>query len=164
MTVPNQAYVETHQGDETRFCQPESLLLDSFRLWSQNPENLTYVRRRLCHEMGSAAGERAAKAMKLLGHILGLQTRRTFYLMRPGSLSVTTDERTLIAMIGAILHGRRDHANAMVTLLLPTPCHGTVLALAGELGRAFRMGGLVLAPPRDIAQPRAVTRDIRAVA
>ena len=64
--------------------------------------------------MGSAAGERAAKAMKLLGHILGLQTRRTFYLMRPGSLGATVDERTLIALIGAVLHDRRP----------PCPCHG----------------------------------------
>ncbi len=164
MMVPDHALVETFQGDETRFCRPESLLLDSFRLWSQNPENLTYIRRRLCHEMGRLAGERAAKAMKLLGHILGLQTRRTFFLMRPGSLNVTTDERMLIGMIGALLHDRRSHANAMVTLLLPTPCHGTVLALAGELGRAFRMGGLVIAPPREIVRPQVMTTDLWAVA
>jgi len=155
---------EAFHRDEIRFCRPESLLLDSFRLWSQNPENLTYIRRRLCSEIGTAAGERAAKAMKLLAHILGLQTRRTFYLMRPGSLRVTADERTLIAMIGALLHDRRPHANAMAALILPTMCHGTVLALAGELGRAFKMGGLVIAPPRESCQPQQEMIEIRAVA
>jgi len=151
-------------NDETRFCRPESLLLDSFRLWSQSPENLTYIRRRLCHEIGTPAGERAAKAIKLLGHILGLQTRRTFYLMRPGSIGVTTDERTLLALIGAVLHDRRPHANAIAMLLLPVTCHGTVLAVAGELGRAFRAGGLVIAPPRHAVTPMTFNREIRAVA
>lgn len=151
-------------NDETRFCRPESLLLDSFRLWSQSPENMTYIRRRLCHELGETAGERAAKAIKLLGHVLGQQTRRTFYLMRPGSIGVTTDERALLAMIGAVLHDRRPHANAIATLLLPSACHGTVLAVAGELGRSFRMAGLVIAPPRDAVTPPAYSREIRAVA
>lgn len=151
-------------NDETRFCRPEILLLDSFRLWSQNPENLTYIRRRLGNELGPTAGERAAKAIKLLGHILGLQTRRTFYLMRPGSTGVTTDERALLVMIGAVLHDRRPHANAVATLLLPAPCHGTVLAVAGELGRSFRLGGLEIAAPRNVAEPPAYNRDIRAVA
>ena len=151
-------------NDETRFCRPESLLLDSFRLWSQSPENLTYIRRRLCHEMGPPAGERAAKAIKLLGHILGLQTRRTFYLMRPGSNGVTTDERSLLALIGAVLHDRRPHANAIAMLLLPVSCHGTVLAVAGELGRALRSGGFVIAPPRGVMSPPVFSREIRAVA
>lgn len=151
-------------NDETRFCRPESLLLDSFRLWSQSPENLTYIRRHLCHEIGMSAGERAAKAIKLLGHILGLQTRRTFYLMRPGSIGVTTDERTLLALIGAVLHDRRPHANAIAMLLLPVTCHGTVLAVAGELGRAFRAGGLVIAPPRYAVTPITYNCEIRAVA
>lgn len=151
-------------NDETRFCRPEVMLLDSFRLWSQNPENLTYIRRRLCHEIGNAAGERAAKAIKLLGHIMGLQTRRTFYLMRPGSTGVTADERALLAMIGAVLHDRRTHANAIATLLLPPTCHGTVLAVAGELGRALRSGGLMIAPPRDVMGPPTYSREIRAVA
>lgn len=151
-------------NDETRFCRPEVMLLDSFRLWSQNPENMAYIRRRLCHEIGHAAGERAAKAIKLLGHILGLQTRRTFYLMRPGSVGVTADERALLAMIGAVIHDRRPHADAIATLLLPPTCHGTVLAVAGELGRAFMMGGLVVAPPRGVTAPPAYNREIRAVA
>lgn len=164
MTHQKQTGLDNGQSDETRFCRAESLLLDSFRLWSQNPENLTYVRRRLCHEMGIPAGERAAKAIKLLGHILGLQTRRTFYLMRPGNLGATVDERTLIALIGALLHDRRPHAHAMVTLLLPSSCHGTVLAVAGELGRSFRMGGLLFAPPRGQPRQKIVSPDIRAVA
>ncbi|MBO6519071.1 MAG: hypothetical protein JJ900_13645 [Rhodospirillales bacterium] len=151
-------------NDETRFCRPEVLLLDSFRLWSQSPDNLAYVRRRLREELGPDAAERAAKAIKLLGHIMGLQTRRTFYLMRPGSVGVTPDERALLAMVGAVLHHRRPHANAIAMLLLPVPCHGTVLAVAGELGRAFRMGGLVIAPPRDVVGPPAYCREIRAVA
>ena len=151
-------------NDETRFCRPESLLLDSFRLWSQSPENITYIRRRLSHELGVAAGERAAKAIKLLGHILGIQTRRTFYLMRPGSIGVTADERALLAMIGAVLHDRRPHANAMALLMLPVACHGTVLAVAGELGRSFMSGGLLIAPPRDAVAPSAFSREIRAVA
>ncbi len=151
-------------NDETRFCRPEVMLLDSFRLWSQNPENLTYIRRRLSLELGPEAGVRAAKAIKLLGHILGLQTRRTFYLMRPGSIGVTADERAFLAMIGAVLHDRRSHANAIANLLLPPTCHGTVLAVAGELGRAFMIGGLTIAPPRDVVPPPAYNREIRAVA
>lgn len=151
-------------NDETRFCRAEILLLDSFRLWSQSPENLTYIRRRLAHELGPNAGERAAKATKLLGHILGMQTRRTFYLMRPGSINVTTDERALLALIGAVLYDRRPHANAIAMLLLPVSCHGTVLAVAGELGRSFRTGGLVIAPPRDAAPRPVYNREIRAVA
>jgi hypothetical protein len=114
--------------------------------------------------LGTPAGERAAKAIKLLGHILGLQTRRTFYLMRPGSLGATVDERTLIALIGAVLHDRRPHAHAMVTMLLPSSCHGTVLAVAGELGRSFRMGGLLFAPPREQPRQKIISPEIRAVA
>lgn len=164
MTIHKTSDSRLNRYDETRFCRPECLMLDSIRLWSQSPENLTYVRRRLCHEIGPTAGERAAKAIKLLGHILGMQTRRTFYLMRPGSLQATADERALLAMIGAVLHGRWPHANAIATLLLPVSCHGTVLAVAGELGRAFKMGGLEIAPPRTASSSPAYRRDIRAVA
>lgn len=164
MTMLRSADKKIICNDETRFCRPEVMLLDSFRLWSQDPENMAYIRRRLCHELGHPAGERAAKAIKLLGHILGLQTRRTFYLMRPGSVGVTPDERALLAMIGAVLHDRRPHAGAIATLLLPVTCHGTVLAVAGELGRAFMMGGLIVAPPRDVSPPPVYNREIRAVA
>ncbi len=164
MTIQQSNEIRIICNDETRFCRPEVLLLDSFRLWSQSPDNLAYIRRRLAEELGSGAGERAAKAIKLLGHIMGLQTRRTFYLMRPGSINVTSDERALLAMIGAVLHHRRTHANAIATLLLPVSCHGTVLAVAGELGRAFRMAGLVIAAPRDVTGPPVYRGEIRAVA
>ena len=149
-TLPRPTSVQS----ETRFCRAECLVLDGVRLWSQAPQNLDYVRRRLTDEIGAMAGERAAKAIKMLGHLIGVHARRTFYLMHPGASGVTADERALLAMIGAQLHGRRAHANALATWLLPHHCHGTVLAVAGELGRALRRGGLDIAPPREASPPR----------
>jgi len=150
--------------DGTRFCRPEMLLLDSLRLWSQDPGNAAYIRRRMAVEIGPDAAERAAKALKLLAHILGLHARRTIYLMRPGRLGASADERAILAMIGGVLHGRRGQAGAVAAWLLPVSCHGTVLALAGELGRAMRAGGLEIAPPRLPARPAGELLTIRAVA
>lgn len=164
MMLPKSTECPSSGRDDTQFCKPESLLLDGFRLWSQSPQNMTYVRRRLAAEMGEGAAERVAKAMKLLAHVIGVHARRTFYLMHPGSAGATADERALLAMIGAVLHGRRGHANAIAQWLLPTRCHGTVLAVAGELGRAMRTGGLEIAPPRDATPPRLQAPSIRCVA
>lgn len=145
--------------DDTRFCRPECLLLDGLRLWSQNPENLAYVRRIMTAEVGPRSTTRIIKALKLLGHLVGLHARRTFRLRHPGAHGATADERALIALIGAVLHDRRGQAHAIAEWLLPVQCHGTVLALAGELGRAMRAAGLEIAPPRHaVAAP---SRDVR---
>ncbi len=164
MTHKKRAYVNPLKFDETQFCRAESLLLDCFRLWSQSPENYTYLRGLMAREFGAPHADRAGKAVKLLAHVLGLHARRTFYLMHPGCKGVTTDERALLALIGAVLHDRRPHANAIATWLLPTSCHGTVLAVAGEIGRAFKAGGLEIAKPREPAAPRAKEKSLRAVA
>lgn len=150
-----------------RFCKPEALLLDGFRLWSQSPDNMTYIRRILIGALGEQSGERAAKALKMLSYLIGIHANRTFMMYHPGNLKATADERWLLALIGAAFHGQRLHASAIVSYLLPVNCHGTVLAVSGELGRAFAAGGCEFAPPR---KPLAPTQgkegkvDIRAVA
>lgn len=164
MTIKKRAYVSPLKLDETRFCRAEALLLDCFRLWSQSPENYTYLRGLMAREFGSPHADRASKAVKLLAHVLGLHARRTFYLMHPGCKGATADERALLALIGAILHDRRPHANAIASWLIPTSCHGTVLAVAGEIGRAFKAGGLVIAKPRNPVVPDPQEKVLRAVA
>lgn len=135
--------------DETRFCRPECLLLDSLRLWSQNPTNLEHIRRMMTREMGPDAAFRAAKALKFFCHVVGLHSRRTMMLMHPGVIGATADERAMLALIGAVLHGRRSQAHALANWLLPVSCHGTVIAISGELGRALKSGGLEIASPRS---------------
>jgi len=164
MALTKRAYVTPSNLDETRFCRAESLLLDCLRLWSQSPENYTYLCRMIAREIGAPHADRAGKAVKFLAHVLGLHARRTFYLMHPGNKGATADERALLALIGAVLHGRRGHANAIASWLLPTSCHGTVLAIAGELGRSFRAGGLEIAKPREPNIVRIEERHLRAVA
>lgn len=164
MTLIKRAYVNPSNFDETRFCRAESLLLDCFRLWSQSPENYTYLRGLMAREFGSPHADRAGKAVKLLAHVLGLHARRTFYLMHPGSKGATADERALLALIGAVLHDRRPHANAIASWLLPTSCHGTVLAVAAELGRAFKAGGHEIAKPRNPVALNTEEKVLRAVA
>jgi len=163
MIVKQRAYVRPEVSSETRFCRPEALLLDCFRLWSQSPDNYTYLSGLIAREVGRPHAERSAKAIKLLAHVLGLHSRRTFYLMHPGSKGATADERALLALIGAVLHNHRTHANAIAMWLLPVTCHGTVLAVAGELGRAFRAGGLEIARPRHAAMQKKEPVQIRAV-
>ena len=153
MTIKKRAYVSPLKSNKTRFCRAESLLLDCFRLWSQSPENYTYLRGLMAREFGSPHADRASKGVKLLAHVLGLYARRTFYLMHPGCEGATADERALLVLIGAVLHDRRPHANAIASWLLPTQCHGTVLAVAGEIGRAFKAGGLEIARPRNSVTP-----------
>ena len=153
MTIKKRAYVSPLKSNKTRFCRAESLLLDCFRLWSQSPENYTYLRGLMAREFGTPHADRACKGVKLLAHVLGLHARRTFYLMHPGCEGATADERALLALIGAVIHDRRPHAKAIASWLLPTQCHGTVLAVAGEIGRAFKAGGLEIARPRNSATP-----------
>jgi len=153
----------TDPWGDTRFCRPEVLFLDSLRLWSQNPANLEHIRRMMMRELGPAPAERATKGLKFFGHVVGLHARRTLQLMHPGIVGATTDERAMLAMIGAVLHGRRSQAHAIANWLLPPDCHGTVLALSGELGRAFRAGGLEIAPPRAAYALEEVTVELRAV-
>lgn len=150
--------------DGTRFCEPEALLLDGFRLWSQSPENMPYIRRIFIGALGVQAGERATKALKMLSFLIGTHAHRTFLMYHPGKLKATADERWLLALIGATLHGQRSHAAAVVSYLLPDNCHGTVLAVAGELGRAFKSGGQEFAPPRPSIAPKKRDTEIRAVA
>lgn len=156
------------QPDEgARFCKPEALLLDGFRLWSQSPDNMTYIRRIFIGALGEQSGDRAAKAVKMLSYLIGLHAHRTFLMYHPGKLKVTADERWLLALIGATLHGERPHASAIVSYLLPINCHGTVLAVSGELGRAFAAGGCEFAAPRAPVAPQHGTQgkmEIRAVA
>ncbi len=150
--------------DDAVFCQPEVLLLENLRLWSQSTGTYPYIRRRMIEALGERDGVRAAKAIKMMAHILGLNARRTFYLMLPGTRGATADERALLALVGAVLSQRRSQANAVATWLLPYNCHGTFLAVAGELGRAMKSGGYEIAPPRDIAVPKIVETCMRAVA
>ena len=79
-------------------------------------------------------------------------------------MTATADERALLALIGAVLHNRRGQGSAIATWLLPPNCHGTVLALAGELGRAFATGGLELAPPRLPSAPKQAIQQMPTVA
>ena len=146
------------------FCEPEVLLLENLRLWSQSTGMYPYIRRRMIEALGERDGVRAAKAIKMMAHILGLNARRTFYLMLPGTRGATADERALLALIGAVLTQRRTQANAIATWLLPYNCHGTFLAVAGELGRAMKAGGQEIAPPRDIAVPQTNHVRMEAVA
>jgi len=150
--------------DVTRFCKPEALFLDGFRLWSQSPENMTYIRRKFIGALGQQSGERATKALKMLSYLIGIHAHRTFMMHHPDKIKATTDERWLLALIGATLHGERAHAAAIVTYLMPVNCHGTVLAVAGELGRSFASGDQVIAPPRKSAVPSQDFVEIRAVA
>ena len=113
-------------------------------------------------ELGPAPAERATKGLKFFGHVVGLHARCTLQLMHPGIVGATTDERAMLAMIGAVLNGRRSQAHAIANWLLPPDCHGTVLALSGELGRAPRAGGLEIATPRAAA-PEEITVELRAV-
>lgn len=155
--------VRSDHWDETRFCRPECLLLDSLRLWSQNPANLEHIRHMMTRELGPDAAFRAAKALKFFSHVVGLHARRTLALMHPGVIDATADERAMLALIGAVLHGRRAQANALADWLLPPTCHGTVIAIAGELGRALRAGGLMIAAPRGPMAPEAEPVALRAV-
>lgn len=164
MSLQKTITVQRPWQDDTRFCRPECLLLDGLRLWSQNPENLAYVRRIMTAEVGPQSSTRIIKALKLLGHLVGLHARRTFRLRHPGAQGATADERALIAMIGAVLHERRSQAHAIAEWLLPVACHGTVLALAGELGRAMRAAGLEIAPPRHAVAPQSGDVRLRTVA
>ena len=150
--------------DVARFCKPEALLLDGFRLWSQSPENMTYIRRKFISALGQQSGERAAKALKMLSYLIGVHAHRTFMMYHPGKIKATTDERWLLALIGAALHGERAHATAIVSYLMPINCHGTVLAVAGELGRSLAAGDQVIAPPRKPMVPSQNAVEIRAVA
>lgn len=150
--------------DVARFCKPESLLLDGFRLWSQSPDNVGYIQRKFCRALGEGPGERATKAMKMLTYLIGVHAHRTFFMFHPGTLNATADERWLLGLIGALVHGQRTRAGAMVTYLLPVTCHGTVLAVAGELGRSFAAGGYELARPRGSAVAKSPEAKIRAVA
>ena len=117
----------------------------------------------MMRELGPAPAERATKGLKFFGHVVGLHARRTLQLMHPGIVGATTDERAMLAMIGAVLHGRRSQAHAIANWLLPPDCHGTVLALSGELGRALRAGGLEIATPRAAYAPEEITVELRAV-
>ncbi len=150
--------------DDAVFCRPEVLLLENLRLWSQSSGTYPYIRRRMIEALGEPNGVRAAKAIKMMAHVLGLHARRTFYLQLPGTRDATVDERALLTLIGAVLHSRRTQANAVATWLLPYSCHGTFLAVAGELGRAMQASGYEIAPPRDVAPPAAASQKMRAVA
>lgn len=151
-------------ADATRFCKPETLLLDGFRLWSQNPDNMTYIRRKFIGALGEQLGERATKALKMLSYLIGVHAHRTFLMYHPGSLKATADERWLLALVGAVLHGERTQAVAMVTYLLPYGCHGTVLAVAGEMGRSLSAGGYEIARPRKSVALKKCSAEICAVA
>lgn len=154
-----------HPSDDiTRFCRPESLMLDGFRLWSQSPDNMGYIRRKFIGALGEQSGERATKALKMLSYLIGIHAHRTFFMHYPGALKATADERWLLALVGALVHGERTKAVAMVTYFLPITCHGTVLAVAGELGRAFASGGYEIAMPRHSAPPALREVEISAVA
>lgn len=150
--------------DVARFCKPEALLLDGFRLSSQSPENMIYIRRKFIGVLGQQSGERATKALKMLSYLIGVHAHRTFMMYHPGKLKATTDERWLLALIGAALHGERTHATAIVSYLLPVNCHGTVLAVAGELGRSLAAGEHKIAAPRKALVPSKEPIEIRAVA
>lgn len=163
MSLRKVSATEPDVWDETRFCRPECLLLDSLRLWSQSPSNLEHIRRMLTRELGPDAAFRTAKSLKFFCHVIGLHARRTLQLMHPGVLAATADERTMLALIGAVLHGRRVQAHAIADWLLPPQCHGTVIAIAGELGRSMRSGGLVIAPPRGAQVPVQEPMTLRAV-
>lgn len=150
--------------DGTRFCKPETLLLDGFRLWSQNADNMTYIRRKFVGALGAQAGERATKALKMLSYLIGIHAHRTFLMYHPGSPKATADERWLLALVGAVLHRERSRAVAMVTYMLPYSCHGTVLAVAGELGRSLSGAGYEIPRPRKSAALVQSGAEIRAVA
>jgi hypothetical protein len=146
------------------FCRPEVLVLENLRLWSQTPGTYQYIQKNLRQELGEGPGLRVAKAIKMMSHVLGVHARRTIYLKVPGSSGATNDERALLTIMGCLLNSRRSQATAIATWLLPYNCHGTFLAVAGELARALKDGGHEVAKPRAVIAPRVQAVTLKRVA
>lgn len=92
--------------------------------------------------------------------------RRMLRLRLPSCTRVSADERTVLALIGALQHDRFDYAHALLRYLIQPAGRQAAMAHALSVARAMQKGGLGLARPRAARPPRVddARQALRAVA
>jgi len=146
-------------------CRAEKLLIRGLRRWLRGGPDWERAKRDATRAL------KPAQAMVFVNGLMGLadaidtHARRRLRLRLPQCERVSSDERALLAMIGALQHDRFDHAHAVLAYLVRPAGRNPAMAHALTIARTLGKGGLPLAAPRAVQPPaRCRKPDLRAVA
>ncbi len=125
----------------------ERLIISAFRRWLHDRASLPKIAQRFCQSLGRDKGHRAIEGFCVLFDLLANNARRQISLRYPGSDKVSTDERTLIALVAAAQHNNHDRVAALVRWLLPSAVQGLAVINTLAFAAALKEGGYILAQP-----------------
>jgi hypothetical protein len=131
----------------TNLVKGERLLVTSLRRWLFDPKALPRIARRFHHDLGYGPGRLAVENFCEIVTLLETNARRTVYLRYPNCSKVSTDERTIIALIAAAQHNHRYHVAALARWLFPPASQDRAISHITMLAIALRDGGCILARP-----------------
>lgn len=127
---------------------PEKMILLAIRRWLENERNWPLIAAEFEAAMGPEDAARALDGLAGFLEVVSSHARRTLWFRRPLCSSVTHDERSLLAFLGACQQDAEDHANALLCHLIPPVAHRAAWAHAGLLARTLKGGGLPIPLPR----------------
>ena len=152
-----------HQKVCPNLCRGERLFIGSLRRWMRGSEDWDRAVREAVTVLKPAAGLVFANALGSLAQVIDDHARRTLRMRIPSSKLVSTDERSLIALIGALQHDRFDHAHAILQYLVVPAARRAAISHALSVSRALQKGGFNFLMPRGARPARAEPR-LRSVA
>lgn len=97
----------------------DALLLTAFRMGAQGAARWSLVVDGFHNALGEEAAPYALHGIRCMLEILDGAARRRFEINPPGHPAVTASERALLTAIAALQRGRKSHADAVLSWLLP---------------------------------------------
>ena len=137
------------EGRVFDLCYPERLILWSIRRWLENPCDQSAIEQALWSACGIVEIEAALQGLCGLCTVLARQSRNIFYLHRPECPCLSSDERTVLALIAAHQAGDAEQAWWLAGWLVPADALDVLMAHVAMLAGALRRRNHVL-PVREL--------------
>lgn len=125
----------------------DALVVTAFRMRAQGPERWALAVEGFRHILGEDAATYALHGIRCLLEILDGAARRPFDLNPPGHPVITPGERAVLTALAALQRGRRGHAEAVLSWLLPAAARAEAAKHAFWIAEGLKGRRLFLSLP-----------------
>lgn len=154
-------YTATPSALNLGLHETEHLLLWTMRVWVAGRDNCPLLAEEFSYHGGSAGEELLEEFLALL-KILGRAGRRRFRIAQPDCLSLTGDEKQLLALIAAAQAEKQYVMAAHLHWLVRSEQQSVAVEALMEFGALLKKQGLLLVPATETI-PSQEYRSLRAV-
>ncbi len=125
----------------------ERLIINSLRRWIFDKKSMPRISRRFRNDLGCGPGRLAIEGFCALANLLTTSSRRAVFIRYPSCSNVSTDERTIIALIAAAQHNQHLHVSALTRWVFPLAVQTLAIAYVSMVAIALKDGGCTLTRP-----------------